>query len=534
MFLRFRKIVPAAFLALFLAASPALAQGNKHHPNDNWKHRLKSVQILGINDLHGQLDVYRTVNGQKVGGAAYLAAYLKKYEQKNKNTLLVNAGDSVGASAPVSALLEDQPTIEFMNKMHFDVGTLGNHEFDEGVHEMLRLIYGGYSPKTGYFEGANFPYICANVVYKDTGETVLPPYVIKKVNGMPIGFIGVVTTETPNIVVPSGIAGVKFVDEATAINKAAAQLEKRGVHAIVVLAHDSASSWHDGTHAQGRAVQFASKINDDVDVIFAGHNHDYANTTVDGKLIVEAYSYGTAFSDVQLKIDPKTKDIVSKKAKVITTYHDGIQPDPEIKKLVQHYEQKVAPLVNRVIGTAAESITQQASPAGESALGDLVADSQKAQMNTDFAFMNSGGIRADLNAGDITWGELYTILPFNDQLVKMTLTGEQIKNVLEQQWSGDYPKILQISGLHYTWDENAPVGNKVTSITKADGTPLQMDQTYTVTANSFISQGGDGFTVFENGQNQVTGPTDLEALVEYIQNQQQPISQSVEGRIQVQ
>ncbi|HET7579284.1 MAG TPA: 5'-nucleotidase C-terminal domain-containing protein [Bacillales bacterium] len=519
---------------LLFAASPAFAAGNSHHPNDNWQHRYIPVQLLGINDFHGQLNVYRTVNGEKVGGAAYLAAYLKKYESRNKNTLLVHAGDAVGASPPVSALLEDQPTIEFLNKMGFDVGTVGNHEFDEGVQEMLRLINGGYSPKTGDFAGANFPYVCANVVDAKTGKHILPPYVIKKVNGMPIGFIGVVTTITPSIVTPSGTKGVKFLDEATAINKATAELEKKGVHAIVVLAHVSSFSWHDGTHASGKMVDIAPKINDDVDVVFAGHSHSYTNTVVDGKLIVQAYSYGTAFSDVDVKIDPKTKDIVSKQAKIITTYHDGVQPDPEIKQLVEHYEKKVAPLVNRVVGTAAEPITEEESPAGESALGDLVADSQRAEMGSDFAFMNGGGIRADLDQGQITWGELYTILPFNDQLVKMTLTGSQIKQLLEQQWSGSYPKILQISGLHYTWDKGAPVGDKVVSITLLDGTPLQMDKTYTATVNTFIASGGDGFTVLKQGKNKVIGPTDLDAMVNYVKSLPQPISQDIEGRIQVQ
>lgn len=327
---------------------------------------------------------------------------------------------------------------------------------------------------------------------------------------------------------------MNFIDEAIAINKAAAQLEKKGVHAIVVLAHDSASSRKDGSHAHGVAVDLANKINDDVDVIFAGHNHGYANTMVDGKLIVEAYSYGTAFSDVDLKIDPKTNDIVRKKAKVIMTYHDGIKPDSGIKKFVGHYEQMAAPLVKRIVGTASKPITVQASPAGESALGDLVADSERAQMNSDFAFINRGGIRTDIGQGNITYGRLYTILPFNDRLVKMTLTGKQIKQVLEEQWNGPNPKILQISGLRYTWMRNAPVGSKIIGLRKADGTLLQMDRAYTVTVNAYISQGGDGLTVFSHGDNPVAGPNDLDALAHFIQSKKQPIRQTIEGRIKVQ
>ncbi|HET7579283.1 MAG TPA: 5'-nucleotidase C-terminal domain-containing protein [Bacillales bacterium] len=534
MFRHFRKALPAlVFSVLLMIASPAFAQGNKHHPNDNWQHRYIPVQLLGINDFHGQLNVYRQINGKTVGGAAYMATYLKKLESQDKNTLLVNAGDSVGASPPISALLEDEPTIEILNKLGFDVGTLGNHEFDEGVDEMLRLINGGYNPKTGFFEGANFPYVCANVVDDQTGEHILPPYVIKKVNGMPIGFIGVVTTETPKIVTPGGTDGVKFLDEAQSINKAAAALEKKGVHTIVVLAHVSASSNLDGSNPGGKMTEIARKINDDVDVIFAGHNNHYTNTVVDGKLIVETYSYGTSIAAVQMKIDPKTKDVAAKQGKIILTAHEGVQPDPEIKQMVEGYEKQTEELTQRVVGTAAEDVTEEQSPAGESALGDLIADSHRAAMGSDFALMNEGGIRHNLEAGEITWGDLFTIQPFGNELIQKTLTGAQLKALLEQQWQGAIG-MLQISGFHYTWDKSAPAGDKVVKITFPDGTPIDMNKSYTVVANAFLAEGGDGYTVFKQGTHPVYGPIDLEATVDYIEAQPQPISQSIEGRIQVQ
>lgn len=217
--MRFLKnFIPVIIFSLILAGTPVL--GVQAEGNTNYQHRYIPVQLLGINDFHGQINVTRKVDGKTVGGAAYLSAYLKKYEKQNKNTLMVHAGDVVGASAPTSALLQDEPTIEIFNEIGFDVGTVGNHEFDEGVKEMKRLINGGKHPKTGDFEGANFPYTAANVVNKKTGEHVLPPYVIKKVNGMPIGFIGVVTTTTPSIVVPSAVENVKFIDEAKAVNQA--------------------------------------------------------------------------------------------------------------------------------------------------------------------------------------------------------------------------------------------------------------------------------------------------------------------------
>ncbi|HET7628754.1 MAG TPA: 5'-nucleotidase C-terminal domain-containing protein [Bacillales bacterium] len=528
----FSKIVLCIATMLVFSSLPAFAAGNGHHPNDNWKHRYIPVQLLGINDFHGQLNKYREIDGKEVGGAAYLAAYLEKLEQQNKNTLLVHAGDAVGASPPISALMQDEPTIEILNELGFDVGTAGNHEFDEGVEEMLRLINGGYSPLTGDFEGANFPYVLANVVDEETGQPILPPYLVKKVNGMPIGFIGVVTTETPKIVTPGGTDGVEFIDEAEAINQAVAALHEKGVHAIVVLAHVSASSDLDGTNPGGRATEIARSINDDVDVIFAGHNNHYTNTVVDDKLIVETYSYGTSIADVQLKIDPRTKDVAAKSAEIVLTDHERVQPDPEILQMVEGYKKKVETYTERVVGVAAEDITEEQSPAGESALGDLIADSHRAAMGSDFAVMNEGGIRHNLEAGEITWGDLFTIQPFGNQLIQKEITGAQLKALLEQQWQGAIG-MLQISGFHYAWDPDAPVGDKVVELTLPDGTPILMDETYTIAANAFLAKGGDGYTVLTEAANAVYGPIDLEATVHYIENQPQPIDQSIEGRITV-
>ncbi|WP_134685020.1 bifunctional metallophosphatase/5'-nucleotidase [Brevibacillus migulae] len=530
-----KKTVPVFALTAVTAATPVFAadasgQGNPAN-NGQSQNRYISVQLLGINDLHGQLNVTRKVNDKNVGRADYLAAYLKQREAENKNTLLVHAGDAVGASAPVSALLQDEPTIEFLNKLGFDVGTVGNHEFDEGVEEMLRLIDGGKHPSTGDFAGASFPYVAANLVYKDTGKNVLPSYVVQKVNGMPIGFIGVVLSDTPTIVVPSGVAKVNFTEEAEAINKAVAELKQQGVKAIVVLAHNPASSKADGTDANGELVDIANKVDDEVDVIFGGHNHALLNATVDGKLLVQSYSYGTAFSDVDLEIDPRTKDIVSKKAEIVTTFQDGVKPDPEIEQLIKKYEDKIAPIVNEVIGTASDKITATQNESGESALGNLIADAQRAQMNTDIALMNPGGIRADIEAGEVTWGELYTVQPFNNDLVKMTLTGEQIRQALNQQWGADKTRFLQISGLKYKWDSAKPVGSRVDEITLADGSPIDPKASYTVTVNIFLADGGDNFTVFKEGTDREVGPVDLDALVNYVKKSEQPFTAKIEGRI---
>jgi len=512
-----------------LSNRPETKQKKEKPPAAN--NRYIQVQLLGINDLHGQINVTRNVGGKPAGRADYLAAYLKQREAENKNTLLVQAGDMVGASPPASALLQDEPAIEILNKLGFDIGTIGNHEFDEGVKELLRLINGGHHEETGNFAGADFPWVAANVINQKTGESILPPYKILKVNGMEIGFIGVVTTETPTIVVPSGVEGLTFSDEVEAINRSAAELKKKGVRSIVVLAHNPGTSGVKGENASGMLVDIANKVDDEVDIIFGGHNHAYMNATINNKLVVQSYSYGTAFSDVDIEIDPKTKDIVSKRAEIITTFHEGIEPDQDIAKMVANYESTVEPIVNRVIGSTSGNLTALRNENGESILGNLIADAQRQAMNTDIALMNPGGIRADINPGDITWGEIYTVQPFNNDMVKMTMTGQQIRDVLNQQW-GAKTTMLQISGFTYTWDENAPAGQKVVNILLPDGTQVDHNKTYTVAANIFLSGGGDGFTVFTKAQNKEIGPVDLDVLVDFISAQPKPFTYEMDNRIQ--
>ncbi|MBS8265737.1 bifunctional 2',3'-cyclic-nucleotide 2'-phosphodiesterase/3'-nucleotidase [Mesobacillus boroniphilus] len=475
------------------------------------------VQLLGINDFHGQINITKKVSNRNAGRADYLAAYLKEREAANpENTFMLHAGDAVGASAPASALLQDEPTIEILNKIGFDLGTLGNHEFDEGVEEMMRLINGGTHEKTGDFAGANFPYVAANVVNKETGELILNPYEIKEFGGVPVGFIGVVYSDTPSIVTPSGTAGVEFTDEVDAINKYTLELKAQGVKAIVVVSHNPGQSKFDGTDATGEVVDFANKVDDEVDVIFAGHSHQYLNSVVDGKLLVQAYSSGTAFADVDLTLDVETKDFVSKKAEIVTTFQDSITPDPEIKAMVDKYEADVAPIINEVIGSAEVAMTREQNEHGESTLGNLIADAMRVEMGTDFAFMNPGGIRADLDAGEITWGELFTIQPFGNDLVKMTLTGAEIRELLNQQFNPDKVRMLQLSGLSYEWSDELEYGEKVLDIYLPSGELIDEEADYTVTVNNFMAGGGDNYTALLKGRDQFIGPTDLDGLVNYI------------------
>jgi 5'-nucleotidase len=543
MTLRQRGALLALLAAFFLAISGSWATDAESKPRPESQDNFAEVQLLTFNDFHGNLEPVSTnlPGCPTAGGAAYLGAYLDLYEQQNPDgTIRVHAGDSVGGSPLISSYFHDEPTIEAMNLMELDVGTLGNHEFDEGAQEMLRLINGGQRSDGGEFKtgpdgepintsdpdfaGADFPYISANVVYAETGELVLDPYTIVERDGVKIGFIGVTTPETEQIVVPDAVAPFDFLDISDTVDRYTAELQEQGVETIVVLAHSGAGQTG-SNKATGEIITETRQMNDEVDVVVAGHSHSRLNAKVDGKLVVQAYSYGTAFADVDLVINRETGDVVKSSAEIVRTCTNGIEPDPELAALVAEYQAAIEPIASRVVGTAAEPITRDTTAAGESALGDLIADAQRTFAGADFAFMNPGGIRENIAAGEVTYAELFAVQPFDNGLVTMDLTGEQVYRLLEQQFRADGGStILQVSGLEYTYNPANPVGSKVTSVILPDGSTLDPNATYTVAVNGFLATGGDGFTVFEEGQNVQTVGGDLEALEAYIQSLEQPFT----------
>lgn len=529
------------------------------------------VKILGINDFHGQISTGKLVSARPVGGAGVLAAYLQKAQAGIENqTLIVHAGDHVGASPASSALLQDEPSIQWLNLLANSactygdktnsacnvVGTLGNHEFDEGKAELLRLLNGGNHLSGPFLEdpykGARFPYVSANVVNEVTNAPILPPYVIKLVQGVPIAFVGAVLEATPTIVTPTGVAGLKFLDEADAANRYVPEIKALGVKAIVLLIHQggSQSSYTSATNTAlsntalngADILDVVTRLDSEFDVVVSGHSHSFTNLLVSnnaGKkiLVTQAFSASTAYDDIDLTIDPVTKDVVTKTAKIVTTFADvapGNTPDPASVALASAAETRVAPLVTQVVGFASVSLTRDGGASGEQSLGDVIADSQNQIEGTQFAFMNPGGIRADLvvpvGGRNITWNDLFTIQPFGNTLVKMSLTGAQIKALLEQQWQPTVTRILQISGLGYTWDAALPIGSRIVEIHDAAGVALNPAASYTITCNNFLATGGDGFTVFLGGTSPVGGPVDLEALIEYTE-QHNPLTSPVMGRI---
>ncbi|WP_134702367.1 5'-nucleotidase C-terminal domain-containing protein [Ammoniphilus sp. YIM 78166] len=490
------------------------------------------VKLLGVNDWHGKIDVTSTISGIQYGRADYLAAYLRQRKEANPNTLLIHSGDMVGGSSPVSKLLQEEPTVQIMNAMGFDVGTVGNHEFDAGVEEMLRLIHGGDHPNgTENYQGMNFPLVAANVEYKDTGKLVLDPYVIKEVGGVPIGFIGVATKATPSMVMPTGITTIRFTDEATAINKFVPELQARGVEAIVVLAHVPGEQ--DGTTAKGEVAEMAKKVNDAVDIILAAHNHVKVNAMVGNKLIVQAWEYGNAFADIDIEIDPVSKDIVKKSAEIVDVVQQNIQPDPVVGAILNKYLEQIAPKVNQIVGTSEVELLKGYPTKGifgDMALGNFIADGMRWSMQADFALMNGGGVRDNIDVGPITWGELFNVQPFGNTLVKIEVTGQQFIEILNAMINPAYGPDSFISGASYTFD---PVTNKVVRVVLENGQSLDLAATYSLVVNNYMYyQTSAKYRLLGlYGKNVEQGPEDIVASVDYVMSLGEPVRHEAEGRI---
>jgi 5'-nucleotidase len=492
------------------------------------------VQLIALNDFHGNLEppsgTVRLPDGTvPAGGGAWLAAHVARLRAEDpEGTVVVGAGDLVGASPLASALTHDEPSIVLMNTLGLDVSSVGNHEFDEGLEELLRLQRGGCradEPCEGpAFPGARFGYLAANVIDR-TGKTVLPGTLVKKVGGATVGFVGVVLRETASVVTPSGVAGLTFLDEAEVVNAAVPKLREAGADAVVVLIHQGGAQAADSPIGEcrgfsGPLVDLAQRFRG-VDVIVSGHTHQaYVCPNLGGALATSAGAYGRLLTRIELEVDPVQHRVLSRRATQVPVTH-AIGPDPRAQAVVDQAVAAAAPLANRPVGKLAVALTKKATSAGESTLGDVVADAHLAatrRSGAAIAFTNPGGIRADLPAGDVTYAQVFAAQPFGNTLVTLTLTGAQLASVLEQQWLSSRPRILQPSGnVSYSWSAAAAPGSKVVpGSLKVDGRAVAPDARVRVTVNSFLAAGGDGFRVFIDGADRVGGPPDLEALVEYL------------------
>ncbi|MFB6816602.1 bifunctional metallophosphatase/5'-nucleotidase [Streptomyces sp. NPDC056347] len=577
-----RVLAAAAGLATVGALVAAMPAGAQEHPgkgNGKGQGPTVDVQLLSFNDLHGNLEppagsagtvneiqADGTVKAVPAGGVEYLASSLRTARQGHPYSITAAGGDMVGASPLLSGLFHDEPTIEALNKIDLDVTSVGNHEFDEGATELGRLQNGGCHPVEGCYEkgkkfqGADFPYLAANVTNEKSGKPILKPYTVWKKNGVKIGFIGVTLEGTPNIVTANGVKGLKFHDEVETINKYAKELDRQGVKSIVALIHEGgapASSSYNydcdsdgpGDGISGPITDIAKGISPKVDALVTGHTHQaYVCTVPDPagnpRLVTSASSFGKLYTETTLTYDRRTKDIVrtsvkSAGAKNPKSANHIVSRDQskanDMTALIARWNALAAPISNRPQGFITADINGRGSNAYEKPLGDLIADAQLEGLapadkgGAVVAFMNPGGIRADLvykasaaeGDGVVTYGESFTVQPFTNMMNVVDLTGAQLVAALKQQVSGSNeasPKILQISkGLTYTLDMTKSGADRVVADTiKLNGEAIDPAKTYRVAMNEFLAGGGDGFAALGEGTNKLVGASDLDVFNAYL------------------
>ncbi|WP_058855358.1 bifunctional metallophosphatase/5'-nucleotidase [Nocardia jinanensis] len=492
------------------------------------------VHLFGFNDLHGHLEAPEASNGlvgeYPAGGAAYLSAHLDRLRAAYPDSAVLSAGDNIGASPLVSSLFHDEPTVAFLNRVGVAASAVGNHELDHGVSELTRLGKGGCaidgcSPGAP-FTGAEFDFLAANLTNAG-GE--LPPEVrawtMLEVGGHKIGVVGTVTPDTVNLVFPEGIRGYSFGDQAEAINKYVPAMKQAGAETVVALVHDGGTQ---GTPAKTTdyngcadispgVPDLAARTDPAVQVLFTAHSHQPYVCEYDGKVVTQAASYGRLITDVTLRFrDGK----VSAEAvnRVVTR---DVEPDATVTAAIDFYAAQAAPRAERVVGTATAPLAR-GSATGESPLGAVIADAMLdvtgESARAVAAFMNPGGVRADIDPGPITYGAIYETQPFGNQVVTLSLTGHQILELLEQQWDNESkPAVLSVAGISYAYDDSAAPGDKVVEDSvRIGGQPLNEVAVYRVSTNNFLASGGDGFTVFARGTDTTVGPTDLDALETYL------------------
>lgn len=551
------------------------------------------VKIIAFNDFHGQLEAPGTLRANAataaptipVGGVEWMAAYVDALKAKNPNNVVVSAGDLIGATPLISALFHDEPTIEAMNRLGLEFNAVGNHEFDEGRDELLRMQNGGCHPSDANtcqgavvgtpvpFEGAKFSFLAANVQDAVSKKTVFVPYAIKTFGAARVAFIGMTLKETPTIVSPSGVAGLEFTDEAAAANALIPKLRARGVKAVVVLIHqggtqpvtqaaDTINSCV-GNLAGTPIAPIVNRLDDEVDLVISGHTHQAYNCLLPNKTgrlisVTSANSIGRVLTDIDISVNPKTGDVTSVNAqnKLVDRSATGVEPDVEVAAIVSKYRALAMPIANRVIGEITAAMPDSgANAAGESALGDVIADAQLQATSASgmgdavIAFMNPGGIRspgllypsgvAGEGDGKVTYGEVFTVQPFGNSLTTLTLSGDQIHILLEQQFTDchagnapanwNYPagdtgqvfnRILQVSAsFTYTWSATRPGCNKVAPESiMLNGKAIDPALEYRITVNNFLADGGDKFYILAKGKQRLGGAQDVDALEAFFAN----------------
>ena len=512
--------------------------------------RALELRLIAFNDFHGYLEApasgfpvadeaapggYRRL---AAGGAASLATAIRELRRGHAHTAVVAAGDLIGASPLASSLFADEPTVTILSEAGLEISSAGNHEFDRGREELLRLQRGGCgvppSCGSGAFRGARFHWLAANVFDEAAGKPLLPAYEIREYEGIKVAFVGAVLRSTPQIVVASGVKGLEFRDEAASVNALVPEIRAQGAEAIVLLIHEGGrfSGRYDDPACpgfNGPIVDIVRRLDPAVDVVVSGHTHEAYACRIEGRLVTSASSYGRMVATIDLAIDRSTRDVISADAKLVVVEPSVFPADAAVERDVERVAARAAPLARRAVGVVHGELNAATNAAGQSNLGQFVADAQLAAMRdagAQVAFMNAGGLRAPLRGHDpgdvVTFGDLYTTQPFGNSLVAMTLTGEQILRLLESQWRGapvpDRPRLLAVSaGFEYTWDGSRPAGRRIVpGSVKIDGLEVSPSGRYRVVANNFLVDGGEGYAGLREGTDRVGGPLDVDALERYV------------------
>ena len=531
-----------------------------------------TVQIIGFNDFHGNMQSPGNFGGGPAGGIDVLATYIETFRAANKNTVVVSAGDLINASPLTSALFHDEGTIETMNRAGLDFAGVGNHEFDEGSTELQRMREGGCHPTDPStcegatvgtpvpFEGANFKYLAANVVVTKTGKTLFPAYAIKNFAHVRVAFIGLTLEETPTIVTPTGVAGLTFLDEADTVNALVPELRERGVEAIVVVIHhggfqgpttpnfinDCSAELQDDVTSPIRSI--VERLDGEVDLVISGHTHTGYNCLLPNSVgrripVTQASAFGRVLTDVDMTVDNVSGEVTNVAVNNVIVSRTGVTPNETVASIVNGYAALASPIANQIIGyILPPGANNTPNAAGEMPAGKLIADAQLAATtgpvfgNSVVAFMNAGGVRTpgfttNTSAGvpdPITYGETFTVQPFGNALVTMTLTHQKLRDLLEEQFPGCLGQIqrrvMQVSaGFVYSYQEANACGERIREVT-LNGTPIMTDgivhtpsATIRITVNNFMSPGGDNFFVLRDfGTDLVGGPQDLDVLAAYL------------------
>jgi 5'-nucleotidase len=509
------------------------------------------VKVLAINDFHGNLKpasggirIKDPLDASKsivvpAGGSEHLATAVALMRAKNPNHIFVAAGDLIGATPLLSALFRDEPTIESLSLMGLEASAVGNHEFDKGADELLRMQRGGCKTADGKddsckgpqpFTGARFKYLAASTVVQATGQTLFPGYHVKSFQGIPIAFIGMTLKDTPTIVVADGVRGLTFRDEAQTVNELVPKLKAQGIEAIVLLIHEggmTVGDYNECPGISGPIVDIVKKLDKAVDVVISGHTHRAYNCRIDGRLVTSGDKYGTVITEIDLTLDPKTGRITHSRADNVIVRTTSFAKEPRQTALIEAYERLVQPLAKRVVGRIAQALPREGNAAGESPLGQVIADAQLAatrEFGAQISFMNPGGIRAGLALpadGQVRYEDLFAVQPFYNNLVTMTLSGAQLAQLLEQQWVGQPTaagRVMNVSrGFSYAWDASKPPGQRVVpGSMKLGGQVVAANAELRVTVNSFLAGGGDNFAVLKQGANPRTGMMDVDAFEQFL------------------